>query len=87
VQHVRRGHPDGVHVRCGDGLAPVLDGAFETEVRHGPAPTVGVDVGQFSLALKFTGTDYSGANKVTDDVFNNEGRVLFSVSTTLPWGE
>lgn len=49
--------------------------------------TVGVDVGRFSLALKFTGTDYSGANKVTDDVFNNEGRVLFSVSTTFPWGE
>ncbi len=49
--------------------------------------TVGLDVGKFSLALKFTGTDNSGADKVTDDVFNNEGRVLFSVSTTFPWGE
>lgn len=48
--------------------------------------TLGVDVGQFSLALKFTGTDYSGDQKVRDDVFNTEGRVLFSVSTTLPWG-
>ncbi len=49
--------------------------------------TVGVDVGHFSLALKLTGTDYSGADKVTDDVFNTEARAIFSVSTTLPWGE
>lgn len=48
---------------------------------------VGVNVGQFTLELKFTGTDNSGEDKITDDVFNNEGRVLFSVSTTLPWGE
>lgn len=49
--------------------------------------TVGVDVGRFSLALKYVGTDASGADKVSDDVFNNEGRAIFSVSTTLPWGE
>lgn len=49
--------------------------------------TVGVDVGQFSFALKLTGTDASGDDKVRDDVFNNEARVLFSVSTTFPWTE
>ncbi|MBV6422718.1 MAG: hypothetical protein NAOJABEB_00501 [Steroidobacteraceae bacterium] len=49
--------------------------------------TIGVDVGKFSLALKLTGTDNSGADKVTDDVFNNEARVLFQISTTFPWSE
>ncbi|MFZ2507613.1 MAG: TorF family putative porin [Steroidobacteraceae bacterium] len=43
-------------------------------------------VGHFTLSLKYTGTDLSGAFKITDDVFNNEGRVLFSIATTFPWG-
>lgn len=60
--------------------------AFDSFEYFDYSATVGVDVGRFSLALKYTGTDNSGADKVTDDVFNNEGRVLFSVSTTLPWG-
>lgn len=47
---------------------------------------LGYDVGNFSLELKYVGTDLSGEDKVTDDVFNTEGRVVFSVSTTLPWG-
>lgn len=37
------------------------------------------------FALRFTGTDASGALRVTDDVFNNEPRLVFSVATTLPW--
>jgi uncharacterized protein (TIGR02001 family) len=41
----------------------------------------------FNFNLKFTGTDASGDQKLTQDVGNNEGRVVFSVATTLPWGE
>jgi uncharacterized protein (TIGR02001 family) len=47
---------------------------------------VGYDINNFSLVLKYLGTDASGEQKVTDDVGNNEGRVVFLVSTTLPWG-
>jgi len=50
------------------------------------AVALGYELGNFSLELKYTGTDLSGDDKVTDDVFNTEGRVIFSVSTTLPWG-
>lgn len=46
---------------------------------------VGYDFSHFSLALKYTGTDASGDQKITGDVGNNEGRIVFSVSTTLPW--
>lgn len=61
--------------------------AFDSFEYFDYGATIGVDVGKFSVALKYTGTDNSGDDKVTDDVFNNEGRVLFSVSTTFPWGE
>lgn len=46
---------------------------------------VGYAAGRFNFALKYTGTDASGDQKITDDVGNNEGRVVFSVATTLPW--
>lgn len=48
---------------------------------------VGYDFSNFSVALKYTATDASGDQKITDDVGNNEGRVVFTISTTLPWGE
>jgi uncharacterized protein (TIGR02001 family) len=48
---------------------------------------VGYDWDNFNLNLKLTGTDASGDQKVTSDVFNNEPRLVFTVSTTLPWGE
>lgn len=48
---------------------------------------VGYTLSNFDLSLKLTGTDASGEQKVTDDLFNNEARVMFSVSTTLPWGK
>jgi uncharacterized protein (TIGR02001 family) len=44
-------------------------------------------LGNFTVFGKFTGTDASGADKVKDDVFNNEPRLLIGVTTTLPWGE
>jgi uncharacterized protein (TIGR02001 family) len=48
---------------------------------------LGYTAGKFDLNLKWTGTDASGDQKVTDDVGNNEGRIVFSVATTLPWGK
>jgi uncharacterized protein (TIGR02001 family) len=48
---------------------------------------VGYTAGKFSLALKYvdTNTSASKGNRVTTDVFNNEGRVVFTVATTFPW--
>lgn len=46
---------------------------------------VGYTYEKFNFALKFTGTDASGDQKITSDVGNNEGRVVFTVATTLPW--
>ena len=43
--------------------------------------------GNFTLFAKFTGTDASGAEKVTADENNNEPRFLVGVTTTLPWGK
>jgi uncharacterized protein (TIGR02001 family) len=48
---------------------------------------IGYALKQFSLALKYSGTDASGEQEVTGDVFNNEPRAIFTISTTLPWGE
>ena len=45
----------------------------------------GYDVSNFSLALKYVDTETDAV--VTDDVFNNEGRVIFTIETTFPWGE
>jgi uncharacterized protein (TIGR02001 family) len=41
--------------------------------------------GNFTIFAKFTGTDASGAMKVTSDSSNNEPRVLVGVMTTFPW--
>lgn len=46
---------------------------------------VGYTYEKFNFALKFNGTDASGDDKITGDVGNNEGRLVFSVATTLPW--
>jgi uncharacterized protein (TIGR02001 family) len=46
---------------------------------------LGYTFNKVDLALSVTGTDASGNQKITSDVLNNEARVLFSVSTTLPW--
>jgi uncharacterized protein (TIGR02001 family) len=44
---------------------------------------VGYTAGKFNLALKYVDTDSDF--EVTTDAFNNEGRVVFTVATTLPW--
>ena len=48
---------------------------------------VGYTLNRFDLGLKLTGTDASGDQKVTDDTFNNEARIVFTVSTTFPWSD
>ena len=44
---------------------------------------VGYTVNKFNLALKYVDTDGDLVTK--GDVFNNEGRVLFTIATTFPW--
>jgi uncharacterized protein (TIGR02001 family) len=44
---------------------------------------VGYDWNNFSFVLKYVDTDSD--IEVTTDVGNNEGRVIFTVATTLPW--
>jgi uncharacterized protein (TIGR02001 family) len=44
---------------------------------------VGYTLGHFSLELKYV--DMESDVEITDDPFNNEGRVIFSASTTFPW--
>jgi uncharacterized protein (TIGR02001 family) len=48
---------------------------------------VGYTISNFVLGLKYTDTDTTASkgNRNTGDVFNNEGRVIFTVATTLPW--
>ncbi len=46
---------------------------------------MGYTAGKFNFALKYVDTDSDV--KVTSDAFNNEGRVIFTVATTFPWGE
>jgi uncharacterized protein (TIGR02001 family) len=50
---------------------------------------VGYTAGKFNLALKYVDNDTSKSDgtRITDDVFNNEGRVIFTVSTTFPWSD
>ncbi|MDY6949451.1 MAG: TorF family putative porin, partial [Pseudomonadota bacterium] len=44
---------------------------------------VAYTINKFNLALKYVDTD--GDLETTGDVFNNEGRVIFTVATTFPW--
>jgi uncharacterized protein (TIGR02001 family) len=48
---------------------------------------VGMVLGNFNFALKYVDTDASESDGtlITDDVFNNEGRVILTVATTFPW--
>jgi uncharacterized protein (TIGR02001 family) len=48
---------------------------------------VGLDysAGNFVVGAKLVGTDASGELEVEDDAFNNQPRIVLSISTTLPW--
>ena len=49
---------------------------------------VGYTVGHFDLALKWVDTTLDEGDFwfSSDDVFNTEGRVIFTIATTFPWG-
>jgi uncharacterized protein (TIGR02001 family) len=72
----------GVHLgyNYGDGITASYGDKFLDY-----AAFVGYSFGHFDLELRYTATDLSGDYKITDDVFNTEGRVIFSISTTFPW--
>ncbi|HEY0940458.1 MAG TPA: TorF family putative porin [Steroidobacter sp.] len=44
---------------------------------------VGYTLNRFDLALKYVDTDTDVVER--GDVFNNEGRVIFTIATTFPW--
>jgi uncharacterized protein (TIGR02001 family) len=45
-------------------------------------------VGHFDLELKWVdGSDWSASNHTPGDVLSSDARVIFSVSTTFPWGD
>jgi uncharacterized protein (TIGR02001 family) len=50
---------------------------------------VGYTLGHFDLSLKYVDTSLSRGDYwfSSDDLFNTEGRVIFGVSTSFPWGE
>lgn len=50
---------------------------------------VGYTVGHFDLGLKYVDTDLDNGDAYFsgNDVFNTEGRVIFTVATTFPWGD
>jgi uncharacterized protein (TIGR02001 family) len=75
----------GLNLHLGYNYGDAFDGFEYFDFAVG----VGKTVGNFDLELKFTGTelDEDDVGVVSfDDVFNPEPRVLFSVSTTFPWG-
>jgi uncharacterized protein (TIGR02001 family) len=46
---------------------------------------VGYSINKFNLALKYV--DQENDAEITSDVFNSEGRVIFTVATTFPWAD
>jgi uncharacterized protein (TIGR02001 family) len=49
---------------------------------------VGYTINQFSLGLKYVDTNLDDGDALFGggDVFNTEGRVIFTIATTFPWG-
>jgi uncharacterized protein (TIGR02001 family) len=47
---------------------------------------IGYTLNHFDLGLKYVDTS-AGDAEVRDDLFNNEGRAIFTISTTFPWGD
>ena len=61
--------------------------AFEDTEYADYSVSLGYTLGNFDLELKYVDNSLSSSDALysTDDVFNSEGRVIFTVSTTLPW--
>jgi uncharacterized protein (TIGR02001 family) len=74
----------GLNLHLGYNYGDAWDGTEFMDYSVGVAYTLG----NFDLELKYVDTDLSSGDAAfsSDDVFNSEGRVIFGVSTTFPWG-
>lgn len=59
--------------------------AFEEAELFDFAVGLGYTAGNFVVGATLVGTDASGDLEVDGDAFNNQPRLLVSISTTLPW--
>lgn len=74
----------GLNLHLGYNYGDAFDGTEYMDYSIG----VGYTLGNFDLELKWVDNDLSSGDALytKDDVFNSEGRVIFGVSTTFPWG-
>ena len=70
----------GLNLHLGYNYGDYFDSSEYTDYSIG----VGYTLGKFDLELKWVDNDLDPEEK--GDVFNSEGRVIFGVSTTFPWG-
>lgn len=62
-------------------------GEYWTENYFDYSIGVSKSVGNFALSLKWVdGSDLQSAQEAPGDVFTSDAKVVFSVATTLPWG-
>ena len=63
-------------------------GEYWTEKYFDYSIGVSKSIGNFALSLKWVdGSDLQSAQGAPDKVFTSDAKVVFSVATTLPWGE
>jgi uncharacterized protein (TIGR02001 family) len=74
----------GLNLHLGYNYGDAFDDTEYMDYSIGVAYTLG----NFDLELKYVDTDLSRGDPLfsSDDPFNTEGRVIFGVSTTFPWG-
>lgn len=74
----------GLNLHLGYNFGDAFDDTEYMDYSIGVAYTLG----NFDLELKWVDNDLSSGDILytKDDVFNSEGRAIFSVSTTFPWG-
>ena len=74
----------GLNLHLGYNYGDAFDDTEYMDYSIGVAYTLG----NFDLELKWVDNDLSNGDILysRDDVFNSEGRAIFSVSTTFPWG-
>lgn len=74
----------GLNLHLGYNFGDAFDDTEYMDYSIGVAYTLG----NFDLELKWVDNDLSNGDILytKDDVFNSEGRVIFGVSTTFPWG-
>lgn len=75
----------GLNLHLGYNYGDAFDDTEYMDYSIGVAYTLG----NFDLELKWVDNDLSNGDILysRDDVFNSEGRAIFSVSTTFPWGK